>query len=450
MGKGMLFSLLLLVAGMGQVKAEIISTCPEGYKYQGSICYQPCRDKFIADGPACRKKCKSDYTWTGVSCSKWYGTINYYPESYIRGTEVPRICSSRSFTRDIPTSADPETFTMIFASDLQFPWWRGGKDPACNSEKCVLKKSKEVNGDLVQSMNNIVNASYGSGNNATTGVWPATSHIVKKRRGAPIPDPEGVVINGDLTAFWHDWQTELYMDFYHRNDADPLNPRNLKLDIYPGLGNHDYANNKSDCTWKRNLEYLTYGLDGCAKNAAHYIKKTLNCDLVPNFPKATITSFDESSLAYSWDIGHYHFIQLHNYPAYRYSEIGLTDAMEWFRQDLETAHNAGKRIVVNLHDYGDHMKEDNAEFLKALAGRNVVALFAGHIHKSNGYLGNVPGLSIPVFRSGSADYSTFLLAEFASGHMTVAVMESFDGRPVFHDPYNHSKTRTFYFNNQAP
>lgn len=423
-------------------RGEQIITCPVGMKYQGSTCYEPCRSGYEEDSVLCRKSCKSGFSWKYGACSKWGGLVSYYPDNYQRNTAEPQVCNSSSFSKTIPDSASPARFTMLFASDPQIPWWFGARRADCNTDACVKEKSYEANGNQVQAMNNIVNATHTSGGVTQTGIWPSTSTIRADRRGQEISDPLGVVINGDLTAFWHDWQVEKYMDFYHRNDSAPLDSKNLKLNLYPGLGNHDYANNKNDCWWSRNLEYAPLGANGCAKNAAHYIKKTLSCNLVSNFPSSTVTSFDDGSLAYSWDIGRYHFIQLHNYPTYTYNEIGLSDAIQWLRGDLQKAHDAGQKIVLNMHDYGEHMRRSNIEFLEAIAGKRVVALFAGHIHESNGYAGTITGTNIPVFRSGSSDYSTFLLVEFGEDYFTVSVISSEGGTPRIMNPGSTYKTRT--------
>ena len=57
--------------------------------------------------------------------------------------------------------------------------------------------------------------------------------------GHPVEIPQGVIINGDLTAFWHNTQREDFLDIY----------ANLDYIFYPGLGNHDYENNVSDCNF---------------------------------------------------------------------------------------------------------------------------------------------------------------------------------------------------------
>ena len=425
--------LLSLAAGLYVVpaQAELIVSCPTGMKYQGNTCYQPCKADYIEDGPLCRKACNAGFNWNGLACSKLAGLVNYYPESYIRRSAFPKTCNATSFSRELPAIQNSEPFTLLISSDGQYPW-----SPSARSQEELLEKGEQTNRQQIQAMNTITSMQ----------TWPDTTTVPEELRGQRIAQPKGVIFNGDLTAFWHDWQAEKYMDMYHRNDDDPNNLKNLKLDVYPGLGNHDYANNAGDCWWKRNIEYLPLGPNGCAKNAADYIKKTLSCNLVSNFPSSSILAFDENSLAYAWAIGGYYFIQLQNYPTYTYDEIGISSSIQWLQGELSRANSAGYRIVLLMHDYGDHMPKDDPEFLSAIAGKNIVALFSGHIHNSYGYTGHVPGYpDIPTFRSGSAQYNTFLLTEFGRESMTVAVISSQNGTPRFLTPDQSQRMTTIRF-----
>ena len=178
---------------------------------------------------------------------------------------------------------------------------------------------------------------------------------------------------------------------------------------------------------------------------AHYIKKMMSCNLISNFPASSISAFHEDSLAYSWSKGKYHFIQLHNYSTYSYSDIGVSSSITWLRGEVNRAHNAGRRIVLMMHDYFT-----NTELLEAIAGKNVVAVFAGHLHNQHGYVGYVSGRpEIPVFRSGAAEYNTFLLAEFGGNHMTVGTVRSFNGTPEFISPGNSTYMKTVEFTSSS-
>ncbi|AMO54762.1 hypothetical protein GZ77_23800 [Endozoicomonas montiporae] len=434
-------ALILLITG-GVASAESIVSCPVGMKYQGNTCYQPCKSGYEEDGLVCRQGCSSGFSWDGSACSKLYGLVSYYPDSYTRSTSVPEVCDSSSFSKALSAPGSAEPFTLVVSSDSQYPWWSRTEE---NTEE-TKRRGELTNKQQIRAMNTITNITHASGEQTVTGTWPDNNNLTDSRRGKAIPKPKGVIINGDLTAFWHDWQVEKYMDLYHRNDDDPNNQENLKLDLFPGLGNHDYANNANDCWWGRNLEYVVLGADGCAKNAAHYIKKMVSCQQVSNFPSSKVVAFDENSLAYTWAEGQYYFIQLNNYPTYSYSDIDVSASVTWLGNELNRAKAAGYRNVLLMHDYGEHMRQSNSEFISAIAGKNVVAIFAGHVHSSNGYVGSVPGYPhIPLFRSGAAEYNTFLLAEFGKDFMTIGVVSSLEGKPTFLDPRSSRKMKTIQF-----
>ena len=302
-----------------------------------------------------------------------------------------------------------EPFTIIFASDPQLPWWRGAHDPNCNSEECVEQRARETNQDQATAINDILHAKWASG--GTIGKWPNVPELTIGA-GSTIQDPIGVVMNGDLTAFFHGWQVDMYREYYDPGYSN-ADPAVMTRTIFPGLGNHDYANNVNDCF-----------NNGCAKDAVQYIKDMIEDDTVENFGKKFFKDWDPGSLSYSFEIGEYHFVQLHNRPNYVAPSIDIETSFTWLEKELNDATQRGLRSVVNMHDYGDKMSWDNADFLKAIDGQDVVAVFAGHIHHDHGKVGVVPGTSIPIFRSGASEYNTFLLAEFGDNYMNVGVIDS--------------------------
>ncbi len=178
----------------------------------------------------------------------------------------------------------------------------------------------------------------------------------------------------------------------------------------------------------------------CGKKAVSYIKDMVYCDGVSNFVNTLVQRFDEDSLAYSWDIGNYHFVQLNNYPTYAASSIKIKSAIAWLKTDLATATTNGQHIVLNFHDYGEHMPKDDPDFLDAINGANVVALFAGHTH-TVGESGTIHGTQIPFFRSGASEYNRFLLVEFGSNYMNVGVINSLSGTAKF----VNNQTKTYVF-----
>jgi cytolysin (calcineurin-like family phosphatase) len=418
---------------------SVPNSCPSGTEADGALCYPTCKIGYDGVGPVCWQKCPSGYTNSGVFCSKTLTKASYGRGA---GYAASNICSGKNrkydtnYTSQLSQFTDTKRFTLLIASDPQMPWWMEGRDPDCNSADCVLAKSKQVNGEQVKAMNNITNTTWFANSNTGKGQWPNATNITY---GGALSQPLALIMNGDLTAYWHADEAKLYRQYYETDytagsvaddykkpDSDP----SLKLPIFPGLGNHDYQNNLNDCYG------MTADSNHCAKSAVNYIKDMVYCDEVGNFINTLVSRFDDKSLAYSWDIGNFHFVQLHNYPTYTAKEVDIESAIEWLKNDLVSATADGKKIVLNMHDY-DAVAE-NADFKNAIKGHSIVALFAGHKHEKTGWLGNVTNTDaagksyeFPYFFSGSSDYQTFLLVEFTDTYMNVGVISSKDGKPVF-------------------
>lgn len=428
------------------VQAESIISCPRGMQYQSAACYSVCPEGYEQEGVYCRASCSDGYSYNSLTgqCLKGFFSGFYTPDRRQRQMAYPSVCESTSFTRTVDTSGDPETFTLIVASDPQLPW--GGPS---DSKEAVLAFGKKTNHEQVQAMNGIEQASHRVNGEFISGRWP-TDFWLTRGGGEVISRPLGVIMNGDLTAYWHPWQVDLYKQYYHTSDTDVPGAANLKLKLFPGLGNHDYANNlyrkDQGCWWNRNLEYMSFGYNGCAKNATHYIKTMVSCGGVPNFESRRVSSYDEASLAYSFEIGQYHFVQLNNHPAFTADEVGVTDAFEWLRRDLARAAQNNRYIVINFHDYGDHMSIFNQQFSDLMVAykSHIVALFAGHLHAA-GYKGLVPLTKIPIYLGGSSEFNDFLLVQFGKDYMNVGVMSSKGGEPRFPDYSHPDNLKTWLF-----
>ena len=436
--------------------------------------------------------------------------------------------------------AGPPGFSIIFASDPQLTWWRQGEGGACvgipadEVADCVDEHGRSSNEALVQGMNDVV----------SLGTWPQTG--VTKGAGSPVTTPSAVILNGDLTSYYHKAEKEPYDEIY----AD------LDYRLYPGLGNHDYQNNRDDCvfdniyypdqnrcakeavwwmtrtigslpgvvrhdapsfvavenagaydirftvSWKRN------GIDASTSTGAYQAGQWRSVRLPAGatnvrvriegwvfFPVSTVPFFDvgwrelsdetlatpvaacyesrgaatigdhsagsqgcggtafpdasSGSLAYSFDIGGYHFVQLQNWPGYAdempavttIEEVltfglrgspgfNVTPSYDWLRNDLVQATAAGKPIVLNMHDAewliqsSAAQTPDQAAFAAAIRDQNVVGIFSGHIHESAGQRLTLDNGSrtIPVWQSGSAECGTFLYADFRERWYNVAVV----------------------------
>jgi hypothetical protein len=152
-----------------------------------------------------------------------------------------------------------------------------------------------------------------------------------------------------------------------------------------------------------------------------------------NMPSSNIESYDAGSLAYSWNHGPYHFVQLHNGPTYEVPALGIRKSLTWLKEDLARAQARGQSVVINAHD-PDTLR--NAEFLSAIDGVPVLAMFAGHLHAVAGLYSSVrtpAGRNIPIFLSGSADEQTFLRVDFSNPtagprQLSVTVMSTRGGQ----------------------
>lgn len=351
-----------------------------------------------------------------------------------------------------------QNFTMIIASDPQFFLWKDGwknknfdcttadykgyeKPNACifdcKSILCAKAMAIKTNEWQVNAMNNITKIN----NNK----WPNTVALSNENR---ILKPKGVIMNGDLVhhgAFkFQEWKK--YKKYYDNGKKTVL-----KLPIFPGLGNHDYKSPVDD----NNQSY--------AVKAIKYIDNWSN-QTHPPFTKKFSYDYDkkrhEGSLSYSFDIKKYHFIQLHNYPGYETTfsngknkkKYVINNSFNWLKNDIQKAYNRGQKIVINMHDHGDkfNKKGDNSDFMDAIKGKNIVAIFAGHKHVKNGFQKNLivveTGDEIPVFYSGSSLKNTFLLVDFGPSSMTVGVIErKRDDSADFKERENQRKLKTYTF-----
>ncbi len=447
--------------------------------------------------------------------------------------------SEQQLKQPAPRSAVTATsavtpISAVIASDAQFTWWRGGSDPLCKDGPCELRETKENNASLINSMNR-----------ATNLTWP--DWVIGK--GKQVLSPSAAVMNGDLTAFWQQADINEYKQLY---------PGLLQVPYYPGLGNHDYANNVGDCSYA--LIFVT-DKNMCAKQAIYYMANLIEGGSIPNIVNKDVSQYvmfenlggfaammsatytaggvtststtgstavnrfnsvilppeahdifvdlqywdglkwksaqryfvpyahagvcysmkgtiwnastheetcskDEwpdgsyGSLSYSYDLGDYHFVQLHLTPGYDKNLPGaqllagypgpfglgtdktpsfhVTSSWPWLKKDLAAATAAGKFIVLNMHAADGPGKVpqvlsdfplDKTNFAAVLKGNRVVAIFSGHIHNDFGYMGAIPadGLplringssSVPWFRSGSAECRRFLVAEFHGNYFNV-------------------------------
>lgn len=289
-----------------------------------------------------------------------------------------------------------KSFSLVITSDPQYPWHDDVLPPQQLDED---EKKRNSERQIRQQYRSI--------------------HELALELGGTPRYLAGVLINGDLTAFGHDWQMDKYKELLGE----------LRLPYYPGLGNHDYANNVDDSFMEncacRMVLWMFDWLKDHKDSIEHFDfrKSTVWDGTVAGFlPLPYPHTEYTGSLAYSYNIGSLHVIQLQNYPTYEESwtpgklglvEYQISSSMNWLKGDLNNARTRGDTIIVNLHDYGDEfIGDDLSAFESMMREYGVSAVFAGHIHKDCGYCKVIPNSAIPVFRCGSASYQDYLVARF--------------------------------------
>lgn len=271
---------------------------------------------------------------------------------------------------------------MIITSDPQYPW-----TPAMDGHKVQCGEERACSRALIEEQ------------------YMSINRFVRDKRVL------GTFINGDLTAFGHDWQIQ-----YMKSAIG-----SIRTPVYLGLGNHDYENNVDDC-WE----------NSCVRSSVQWFRD--------HMAKLPLDAFDvrdnryfrapwnrrdvHGSLGWTKRFGDITVIQVNNYPEYKaYAqglEIGysgravtyvqeqlfINSGMRWLDQQLRRERAAGQAIIVMMHiGWG-------SEALKGLLNHyDVSAVFAGHVHD---WVGPEPKWNfgeVPIYFSGSAVRRSYLIAE---------------------------------------
>lgn len=251
-------------------------------------------------------------------------------------------------------------FSYMIASDSQLDWYDGesaylGKmnyPPPCSERdscsSCSAKMGNYTNSQMKKSFELLIERqSKRSG-----------------RNGAP--KPKTLVMNGDLTQYFHKDERDRYEAFYHGIDG---------LEQYfPSLGNHDY-DQYYGATYNGDEWIGTKTCNG--KHAVGYFKGAF-CGNIPNFEaKDKITRYDPESLAYSWEEGPYHFVHLHYHPLYENAGVGIANSVQWLEQDLKLAESMDLTTILFVHSV--QMIPPMMETM--ILENNVAAIFTGHLHR---------------------------------------------------------------------
>ncbi|WP_224243479.1 metallophosphoesterase [Hyalangium gracile] len=302
-------------------------------------------------------------------------------------------------------------FYMLFASDPQFSW-KLCDDYDVPAQLCAQETH------MFGSMSEEELARYYN-SNLVIALNAVKAHLGDSKVA-------GVVVNGDLTETG-DKDTDLgdYVSIYERG---------LDMNLYAGLGNHDYDNYVDDCSENHCNSTMVWHLKEQVRTYGTFLFDYSESDDYYEFP--SYRRDHSGSLAYSWDVGDVHFVQLNNHPSYartwdgwNFSEarrdyFTIRSALSWLRFDLTLATSRGKKIILNLHDFDTDA--GNAEFKDILAAYPVSAIYSGHEHSHFGRIQELGpyagGKMLPVFRSGAAHYGTFMVARFLNGKMYVWLM----------------------------
>ncbi|HEU4559972.1 MAG TPA: metallophosphoesterase, partial [Longimicrobium sp.] len=337
-----------------------------------------------------------------------------------------------------PAEVSQGLFTVVIMSDPQFNWscqdeYNNTSNDYCrnpdNRAKPREQQARETNDFHISAINEIKR-------NTSASRWWG-----------------GLVINGDLT------------DFGSQNGhLDTFKNAYMGLGtVWPGLGNHDYANNVNDCgaqatpVWNYCAAEMVQFLADIARNRSWITSRDVPT-YSENWGQAGSQRNVTGSLAYSWDIGNFHFVQLNNYPTYTTSfkrgyssgisswDINITSPAGWLANDLMQAQRSGKKIILNWHRYGDiystsannPAERDKLIGMLAPYAPSIKAIFVGHHHSMYGKLDDLtfpaifgrPEIRVPVIYSGSAIYNRFIQADFQTSPcmITTTVINTIGGR----------------------
>ena len=406
-------------ASYNTVALKCVQRTPEGWSDRG-LFFSRTVNKRVCVWRFCRNVPSFETLAKNVTSRKNFGLASLCPagqnftlgicqrtegkSTYVRSGVTNRFQGATdSFVRDFkPVNA--ENFTVAVVSDTQLPWDDTSPDvkKGTVTVESLWRNSRAFNLEMVQAVNGL--------------------QVTQSQTTSPLAF---TVMNGDLTAFFHPDQLSEFRAFYDEGFAY-ASPNVLKTPVYLGLGNHDYANNVGDCSAS------SLDKNRCAKNAVNLIRGSVFAGYTRNMPASNIESYDAGSLAYSWNHGPYHFVQLHHGPSYEVPALSISKPLTWLKADLARAHARGQSVVINAH-IPDDLR--GAEFLSAIDGVPVLAMFAGHEHAMVGLHSTVrtpAGRNIPIFLSGSADHQTFLRVDFSNltgqRQLTVTVMSTRGGQ----------------------
>lgn len=351
--------------------------------------------------------------------------------SYFQSTYYVGHASNDRFSSGFLSPFDENKFQMLFMSDPQFGW----------------------NGTKTDEL-----AKYSDRFSSWKDAATAQSVMMTGMR-TPFANPSyaGMVVNGDITNTADDWQLDEFSEIFGQRYDN----------IYPGLGNHDIDNYIKSSDNEYMLEWYDAHVSGTPGLVSYDIEGEIGRDGSRDAYRG--------SLAYSWDIGDVHFVQLNNYPSFAFKgdydvDMDIRKSLDWLENDLKTRGN-GKRIIINMHTLGasgfdaqgcdapcapgtegvserarsSNTAADYQRFQSILTdARNnhakdqTVVVFGGHIHYWAGFdrsyknmgapttrgTSNYVTTGVPMLFTGGAQYSVHLALEFSPGMIRVQTIDS--------------------------
>lgn len=235
------------------------------------------------------------------------------------------------------------------------------------------------------------------------------------------------IVNGDLTEFGRATTYKDYTNVYKKN----------QVPVYEGLGNHDYANNVNDCY--ENVCAFS-AVDRMVKEINNYSKRLVNFS--HDMHRNSLTGTISGSLAYSWDFGDIHYVQLQNYPTYSVrfyktsTVVRISQSLSWLEEDLKKAHERGKASIINFHDGRDHFitessDADKQRFKSMLSKYNVKAVFLGHTHRQSYCRDNDDNVygNVPIYTAGALFKGDYYLIDVKGKDVSVKAYNGSSGTP---------------------
>ncbi len=303
-------------------------------------------------------------------------------------------------------------------NDTQFRWTHCLDD--ANSDRCRQEKATYRGDEKAASRDyNIAMRDAIARLSASLGPEMLSSESSIKTYGNHRRKIVATIINGDLTAFGsqHD-----YLDFF----KSIWGASNIGVShLYPGLGNHDYENNVNDC-WRNQ----------CAIYMLDYFYKRIKSDPFISFFDAQMgdngTDFKwwSGSLAYSWNIGKFHFVQLNNYPSYtrewyndnitKFAHTKISAGTGIMDKDLADSDTNKEPVILNFHRTEDFVFSDQA-LIQKLDKHKVAAIFNGHVHNASGQYRTVTTKlgSVPAFIAGTPMEGQFMLVQLRDKRLCI-------------------------------